>query len=259
MGRIFDILSYPIRYIYSLNTPTSGATDYKSDGTWNNNGIYPGQLAVQTPQGRLFTCTTGGTINEFLSSSSVYGNFLPISGGTVGYLGVTSLSGSTEKIITTSGSSLLQSYLTTDSEWITNSTIISALLNQSNWLYDTYTGSTTGLIEGQKYACCNYLYIYTNSTLYRYKNANPTISLYSSYTTAGTNSDVVFVSGATPFTLMMPAASSLVLGECRLKNIGPADVTLSATSSTFDGNTSLTATTGSSYCLVAYVNNYYLL
>jgi hypothetical protein len=169
---------------------------------------------------------------------------------------ITSFTSATETLVTTSGSSLLQNYLTTDIEFVTNSTVLTNILSTSNWLYNNYTGSTMGLVEGQKYACCNYLYVYTNSILYRYKNSNSSISTYSAYASASTNSDIIIVSASTAFTLMMPPASSLILGECVIKNIGSANVTISATTSTFDGDTSLVVPQWNTPNLFAYNNNY---
>lgn len=169
---------------------------------------------------------------------------------------ITSLTSSTEKIITTSGSSLLQNYLQTDAEFITNTTVIQNIINTSNWLYNSYTGTTSGLVEGQKYQCCNFFYVYSNATLYRYPNGNPALTVFNAYGSAATTSDIIIVSASTAFTLMMPPANSLILGECVVKNIGAGAVTLSATTSTFDGNTFLVVPQWGAPNLFSYLNNY---
>lgn len=194
------------------------------------------------------TSTLDGTTASSLSANSIT--------STTSY--VTSLYNSSERIVTISGSSLLQDYLQTDTEFITNSTVISNIINISNWLYNSYTGSTTGLIEGQKYQCCNYFYVYSNSTLFRYPNGNPSITTYTEYTSASTTTSVVFCNSATDFTIMMPPANNLVLGGCQVKNIGTGIVTISATTSTFDAETYQNISQWECIELKTYLNNYYI-
>lgn len=215
MSKEYFLNNLPVRQLYTTDVPVSGASETSSDGTWAYNALYPGQLGSQNAEGRLYTVNTGGTIVEFMRVVDANSTFVHLTGDTMTCgliapslsantltatsLYSTSLSDTTEKIITTSGSSQLQNYLTTDSEWITNSTIISGLLNQSNWLYDTYTGSTTGLVEGQMYQCCDYLYVYNNSSIQRYRNTEGYDVVYLTYAgTSGTTSGTTALSkGAT--------------------------------------------------------------
>ena len=56
----------------------------------------------------------------------------------------------------------------TDDFWITNSTLIAALLDSGNWTGTTYSGTTTGAVEGQMYVGTTHLFIFKDSTFHRF-------------------------------------------------------------------------------------------
>jgi hypothetical protein len=56
----------------------------------------------------------------------------------------------------------------TDEFWITNTTLITALLNAANWSGSTYSGTTTGAVEGQMYLGTTHLFIFKDSTFHRF-------------------------------------------------------------------------------------------
>ena len=233
---------------------SSATTDYKSDGTWVNSDIYKGQLAVNIYDNKAWYRWNSG-ITQLVTSN--YSGSL-----TVNSLSVSSLSSTTEKIITVNSSSgLLQNYLPTDSEWITNSTLISNIISSSNWTYNSYIGSTTGAVEGQKYQDDYFIYVYSNSVFRRYKNETPSITLFNPNSattsqTATTSIDLVICSGATNFTLYLP--TTLVYGECSIKNIVDFVVTLTPTTGTIDGVTAQTLYQYDSCNLFTYGGNYYI-
>jgi hypothetical protein len=203
-------------------------------------------------------------ISSFVPTSYPY---LPLSGGTLTgqlngtIISATTLSSSTlgsttERIITTSGTTLLQNYMTTDVEYITSATVITNITSVANWLYNSYTGSTVGLVEGQKYQDDYFLYIYSNSTLRRIKNSTPGITLFNAYGSASTASDIVVCSASTAFTLMLPPPSLCIFQQFVVKNIGAGAITLSATTATIDGNTSVVVPQWGAPNLFVYSNNY---
>lgn len=229
--------------IVSLSPPAVPGGN-NSQVQYNANGIFSGDSRFIFSGGNLHL--DGEANVQSISASTL----------TATSLYSTSLNAATERIITTSGSSILQNYMQTDSRWITNTTLISGLISPSNWLYNSYTGTTIGAVEGQMYQCCNYLYVYNNSVFFRYKNANPNIAVFNAYGSASTNSDIIICSASTAFTLMLPPANSLALGQCVVKNIGAGAITLSATTSTIDGNTSLVVPQWGAPNIFSYLNNY---
>jgi hypothetical protein len=225
--------------------PTTPSTDYKTDGTWVNTDVYNGQICVNVYDNKIYYRWNSG-ITELLSSNS---NIV------VNNLCVNSLSATSERIITTSGSCNLENYLQTDQEFSTNSTIIGALLNQSNWSYNEYSGTTVGLVEGQKYQDDNFLYIFNNSSVRRYKNNNCNITLVSSTITASTLIDIVVFSGSTGQTIYLP--TTLTFGECVIKNICENSVNIFS-SNLIDGITGQTINQYDSCNIFIYNGKYYI-
>ena len=56
----------------------------------------------------------------------------------------------------------------TNDFWITNSTLIAALLDSGNWTGTTYSGTTTGAVEGQMYVGTTHLFIFKDSAFHRF-------------------------------------------------------------------------------------------
>ena len=203
--------------------------------------------------------------SEFLTYTGVTAPnlYVDVAGDTMtGDLSIQTLSSTTEKIITVSGlTGTLQNYLTTDSEWITNSTIISNIISGSNWLDNSYIGTTTGAVEGQKYQDDYFLYVYSNSVFKRYKNENSTVTLFSPNSattsqTATTLIDIVICSGATGFTLYLP--TSLIYGQATIKNVNDVEVLLVPISGFIDGSSGQTLYQYD-YCnLFTFGGNYYI-
>ena len=204
MSKIYDINNYPIRYFYDYNiVPTSGNTQYRSDASWSVEQIYPGQFGINIYNGNLYNCLVNGEIVEYLKKGDVVpsnGSYVNVTGDTMtgaltinanlivtGNTYINSLAADSERIITTSGSSLLQNYLPTDSSFITNSTIIAALLLETNWPLETYIGTTIGAVENQYYQGYDYRYFYDNSTFVRIPiSTNANIKTASATITAST-------------------------------------------------------------------------
>jgi hypothetical protein len=133
---------------------------------------------------------TSHTHSIYSLTSHTHSIYLPLAGGTMTgtltaraitlqttyNLTITNLSASTERVITTSGSGILQNYLTTSNKWITSISVITNIINESNWSGDTYIGSITGLTEGQEYIGIDYRFLFQNNIITRY-NLKPTTNL----------------------------------------------------------------------------------
>ena len=91
---------------------------------------------------------------------------------TASYLAADDLSNTSQKVITTgpTAGGRLYAEINTDNQFITDSTLISAISNESNWTNGIYGSTSIGAVEGQMYINSNYLYIYDNSQFTRYRN-----------------------------------------------------------------------------------------
>ena len=182
--------------------------------------------------------------------------YVDIAGDTMtGNLTITPLSASTERIITTSGSGLLQNYLQTNSRWITNSTLISQLIATNTWVNGSYTGTTTGAVEGQMYIGNYYLYLYQNSLFTRYLFSDYPASVLTVTTTGTTSLCNIYIASA--ITLYLPVASTMVFENIHIKNISTGDATIVSTS-LIDGQTTQTIGSYSAMNLKIYNGFYWI-
>jgi hypothetical protein len=189
---------------------------------------------------------------------------LDVSGTTniTGNISAVTLSAASERIITTSGTSLLQNYLTTSESFITTASTITAITNSNNWNLGSYTGSTTGMIDGQEYVGTDYRYLYQSGNLTRYNKSRNGLSTYTTATTLDVKDELVFVNstGATTITLVSPSALTDYYGtKIIIKNIGAGIVTLTAGTATIDGVSSQTLNQWDTVYLVSNLSNYFII
>jgi hypothetical protein len=199
---------------------------------------------------------SASTINTtFLSANTINTIYETINSG----LTISNFNNATERIITTSGSGLLQNYLQTDNQFITDSTLITNLLSGANWTYNTYTGTIVGAVEGQNYNGDFYQFSYQNSNFKRIKYETSVITLFTTNSTATTTLDIGICSASTNFTLVLAKANTMVYNACTIKNIGSSTITLQPTSpSLIDYNTTQPLPPNSTLQLFVYNNNYYI-
>jgi hypothetical protein len=182
---------------------------------------------------------------------------------------ITNFTGTSETIVTTSGSSSLQQYLTTDTRWIADSTLITNIISPANWNNGLYSGSTVGAVEGQMYIGPYYKYVYQDSLVTRYLFADYPYALYTDYTitsgatlvatTATTAVRNVIVNSVTGSTITLPVANQMVFEQIYIKNIGTGTTIINSISpSLIEG--SATGSTLAQYenlNLKIYNNQYY--
>lgn len=200
--------------------------------------------------------------NNFLSANTSYytqtqanANFLSANTSSFTSLSITNLSASTERIITTSGSGLLQNYLQTDNVCITDSTLIAALINPISWVNGLYTGTTTGAVEGQMYFGSYYCYTYNNSLFQRMLYSDYPAFVYTTNSTGSTSINNVYIASAITFTL--PAANTMVFENIHIKNISSGDVTI-VSNSLIDGVSSQILSSFAAMSLKIYNNAYWI-
>ena len=217
----------------------SGATrfDTNSNFYYNSNTLYVNISATTISATTLyykgeeldnrFVNVTGDTMTGDLTINAN----LTVTGDTIisETLSVNSLSANTEVIVTTSGNSgLLQSYLTTDSYYIKNTTIISDLLNESFWSGKTYLGTVIGAVEGQEYIGPNYRYLYKDSIFTRYQIDSDTFLICLSSTTIDVNTNIVICNSPIPITITLPNSSTCVFSQIFIKNLNAGVVTVTS-------------------------------
>jgi hypothetical protein len=154
---------------------------------------------------------------------------------------ITPLASASEKILTTCTTVTkingeVEASIPTDSNLITNSTIIAALLLETNWVTGIYTGTTTGAVEGQFYIQDKYLYIYKDSTFRRINiSRDSTTTITDTYTQLGTDNTII-CNKATDFTLTLLPSANFTDFTLTIKNINTGVVTIDAnTAETIDG------------------------
>jgi len=173
-----------------------------------------------------------------------------------GNVGITSLSASTERIITTSGTSELQNYLEIDTIIIVDSSLIVALQTPQNWTGGTYEGTIINAIDGQYYVGDYYKYEFDNSEFKRYEFADyPTFTITED-TTGSTYHKNVVINSTGGVSYVLGEASTMVFDEIHITNINTGTVTIIPTTSTIMGETSQLLGQWESMHLKRYENNY---
>lgn len=194
----------------------------------SNTQIAPGKMALNLRDDKIWYASDDKVI-ELVSENNISTFGVPYVGAiknvnlgnygiTASFVAVNGLSYSSERIVTVGATpgGRLYADITTDSEFIVNTTLISNLLNENSWLSGSYTSSETGAVESQKYQGPNYLYVYSNSTFERYPNEDYVDTTYLKLTggtisgtlqvgTISNNSDIYFVMGATQTISITPS------------------------------------------------------
>ncbi|MHB9148346.1 MAG: hypothetical protein ACYC2U_08305 [Candidatus Amoebophilus sp.] len=100
-----------------------------------------------------------------------YGNFLTLLNSI--YTRGNLTAENTERLVTTAAGSggATNNTIQTEVLFITDTSILTALLTSGNWTGSVYTGITTGVAEGQLYVGSAYLYVFSNGTFTRYLQA----------------------------------------------------------------------------------------
>lgn len=176
-----------------------------------------------------------------------------------GNVSAATLAAATERIITTtSGSSQLYNYLQTDSTYILDSTLITAIMSPVSWVNGSYTGTTIGAVEGQFYTGIYYKYEYNNSAFNRFLFADYPNFVYVTNTSVPIGAKNIFINSPSATTAVLSEARTIVFDEIYITNIGMGDVIVSATTSTINGDTSKTLQQWDTMCLKTYNDNYYI-
>jgi len=253
-----------------VNTNLSGSTNYipvfNSTSSITNSIIYQNLTAVGVntiiPSATFdihgTSVITGDSITFQVSNSAGTANFSVADNGNIS---ATTLAAATERIITTTtGSSQLYNYLQTDSEWITDTTLLSLLISPASWNNGSYTGSTISAVEGQMYIGQYYMYMYQNSTVNRMLYADYSVIEYTGSTTAVTiGAKNIFVNSTTASTITFPLANTMIFDEISIVNINTGSTTVAVTSpSTINGQTGQTLGQWDTMNLKIYNNNYYI-
>jgi len=215
-------------------------TNYSTFGTRESGVDYDNTLVLKTGKVGIGTTAPSYTLD-------INGN-----------LGVETLSASTERIITTSGTSELQNYLETDSSLIVDTTLISNLINTYNWTGGTYEGPTTNAVEGQYYVGNYYKYEYDNSEFKRYDHYEIQTT-YTSTSTGTTALKDVYINSTGSTTIYLPEADTMNFRELHITNIGTGVSTISPIISTIGGETGQTLYQYDNMNLKIYENNYYFI
>ena len=267
--------------IINLLTFSNGLTR-----TLNNvvNNLITGLLGGQTISGGTqasetltLTSTIHGTKGKILIGTSAYdelnnrlglGTVNPTekldvvgNGKITNNLSVSSLGKATEYVTTVNEiTGLLKTELMTDEQWITNVDLITALLIETNWTLNGYIGTTVGAVEGQTYACCNYLYIFKDGTFKRYREFNTVTTTYVDTATININDNPAIFNKATALTCNLYDCANLRNYRVTIINIGLGVLTIDAFSTqTINGSLTRTLYQYESVTLFTNGSNWFII